>query len=175
MDRRRAHLPATPAVPQPKGRIIMVNPAVRSRSQACPKTDPGIAGLSQARFGASNKPKSLSSSERSDRDRQATQQARHRRLARLYDRVDRRAIGSTDPRVLATLTLTHWLYVRAAAAMPYSWRKMASDYRFNLLKQAGCRRPDIRTMDRHSRPQIVRRILIARYIASRANRHKLSS
>ena len=39
-----------------------------------------------------------------------------RRLERLYDRADLRAIGSTDAHLLATLTLAHWLYVRATAA-----------------------------------------------------------
>jgi len=96
--------------------------------------------------------------------------AARRRLARLYGRADLRAIASTDAHLLATLTLAHWLYVRATAAKPYIWRKMASDYRFNLLGRAGCRRADIRAMDRRSRPQIARRVLIARYITSRARR-----
>lgn len=103
------------------------------------------------------------------RGRRAAYAAR-RRLARLYDRADLRAIASTDPHLLATLTLAHWLYVRATAARPYAWRKMASDYRFNLLDRAGCRRADIRAMDRHSRPQIARRVLIAHYVTSRAGR-----
>ena len=103
------------------------------------------------------------------RGRPATSSA-HRRLARLYDRADLLAIASTDARLLATLTLAHWLYVRATAVRPYAWRKMASDYRFNLLDRTGCRRADIRAMDRRSRPQIARRILIAHYVTSRADR-----
>ena len=103
------------------------------------------------------------------RGRRAAYAAR-RRLARLYDRADLLAIASTDAHLLATLTLAHWLYVRATAARPYVWRKMASDYRFNLLGRAGCRRADIRAMDRRSRPQIARRILIAHYVTSRAGR-----
>jgi len=101
------------------------------------------------------------SAEKADCIRVANRPARQRRLARIYDRADRRTIGSTDPHILAKATLAHWLYIRSTGGGSYSWPKMASDYRTGLLAHANLSARDIKAMPTNSRPQIVRRILMA--------------
>ncbi|MEM7443047.1 MAG: hypothetical protein AAF414_06950, partial [Pseudomonadota bacterium] len=105
------------------------------------------------------------------RERLAARPSRQRRLARIYDRADRHAIGSTDVRVLATATLAHWLYIRAAAGTPYSWPKMADDYR-GLLRRAGISPAEIAKLSLTSRPQIARRAVVAAYTAYRSERER---
>lgn len=132
----------------------------------------GEMALLQASRNSLIPPDAWRAAEKADRARLAAQSSRQRRLARLYDRADRGAIGTTDPRTLATVTLAHWLYVRATADPTYPWSKMASDYRTGLLDRAGLAASDIRTMSRHSRPRIVRQILIASYGAYRVDRDR---
>lgn len=151
------------------GRGVLAFPEIGNQSPGNPLTIIGGAALSDSYEHVAGQRAQGRCTGPPIRGRSAPCAAR-RRLARLYDRADLLAISSTDARLLATLTLAHWLYVRATAVRPYAWRKMASDYRFNLLDRAGCQRADIRAMDRSSRPQIARRILIAHYVTSRADR-----
>lgn len=132
----------------------------------------GRTALLQARYDGPIPAKSWHAAEAADRAHLAARPARQRRLARLYDRADRRAVGSTDPRVLATATLAHWLYVRATGGPPYSWPRMASDYRHGLLDRAGLTASAIAALPAASRPQIARRALIAAYGAYRAERER---
>jgi hypothetical protein len=123
--------------------------------------------LLQARFDEQISPQLWRAAEHVDNARLEAGSARQKRLARLYDRADRAAIGSMDVRVLATATLAHWLYVRATAGRSYPWLKMASDYRNNLLFRAGVTSSDISALPFCSRPQIVRRAVVYAYKVSR--------
>lgn len=158
-DRRPRHLPAGPAVPNREPEPPMACPVALDNSRQ--SVTISETSLLQARIDGPIRPEAWLAALAADRTRLTARPARQRRLARLYDRADRRAIGTAEPRLLANATLAHWLYVRAAGDQPYPWLRMASDYRHGLLVRAGLADADIAALPPGSRPWIARRILIA--------------